>query len=192
MDPAPPSTTKSWSIHTRREITSKYEIQNRIGSGAYSDVYKARRLWSEDEDAVLELEYLPTDLASVIRTAKKEWLMRKEQLIEFGWGLASSKKDFLWITRPDIVGDDEAMMPSEFVDETKGRGCFSLPVFSPSEIWIIVFVVRVILRCTAIEGKLIKGRRLWCRRWRMLLTIGIFSHHLFRFECVQLCTSSAL
>ncbi|KAL7593602.1 hypothetical protein Lser_V15G32997 [Lactuca serriola] len=113
MDPAPPSTTKSWSIHTRREITSKYEIQNRIGSGAYSDVYKARRLsddltvalkevhdyqsafreidalqtlqhspnvvelheyfWSEDEDAVLVLEYLPTDLASVIRTAKKEW-----------------------------------------------------------------------------------------------------------------------
>ncbi|KAI3783039.1 hypothetical protein L2E82_13101 [Cichorium intybus] len=85
---------------------------NRIGSGAYSDVYKARRLsddltvalkevhdyqsafreiealqtlrhspnvvelheyfWSEDEDAVLVLEYLPTDLASVIRTAKKE------------------------------------------------------------------------------------------------------------------------
>ncbi|KVI01260.1 cyclin-dependent kinase F-1 [Cynara cardunculus var. scolymus] len=112
MDPIPPSTTKSWSIHTRREITSKYEIQTRVGSGAYSDVYKARRLsddlpvalkevhdyqsafreiealqtlqhspnvvvlheyfWSEDEDAVLVLEYLPTDLSSVIRMAKKE------------------------------------------------------------------------------------------------------------------------
>ncbi|KAI3805647.1 hypothetical protein L1987_28211 [Smallanthus sonchifolius] len=113
MDPTPPSTTKSWSIHTRLEITSKYEIQDRIGSGAFSDVYKARRLfddltvalkevhdyqsafreiealqtlqhspnvvvlheyfWSPDEDAVLVLEYLTTDLASVIRTAKKEW-----------------------------------------------------------------------------------------------------------------------
>ncbi|MFS7985655.1 putative 7-deoxyloganetin glucosyltransferase [Helianthus anomalus] len=49
-------------------------------------------------------------------------VMTKEQLIEFGWGLANSKKDFLWITRPDIVGGDEAMMPPEFVDETKGRG----------------------------------------------------------------------
>ncbi|XP_059638156.1 cyclin-dependent kinase F-1-like isoform X2 [Cornus florida] len=110
MDPPP---SKSWSIHTRREITDKYEILERVGSGAYSDVYRARRrsdslivalkevhdyqsafreiealqtlhntpnvvvlleyFWREDEDAVLVLEFLPTDLASVIRTAKREW-----------------------------------------------------------------------------------------------------------------------
>ncbi|KAK1365375.1 CDK-activating kinase 1AT [Heracleum sosnowskyi] len=104
---------KSWSIHTRPEIISKYQIQNRVGSGAYSDVYKALRLsdnlvvalkeihdyqsalreiealktlqhcpnvvvlheyfYSDDEDAVLVLEFLQTDLASVIRAAKKEW-----------------------------------------------------------------------------------------------------------------------
>lgn len=109
MDPPP---SKSWSIHTRREITEKYEIQERVGSGAYSDVYRARRrsdslivalkevhdyqsgfreiealltlqhcpnvvvlheyFWSEDEDAVLVLEFLQTDLASVIRSAKRE------------------------------------------------------------------------------------------------------------------------
>lgn len=84
-----------------------------IGSGSYSDVYKARRLsdnlivalkeihdnqsaireiealqilenspnvitlleyfWREDEDAVLVLEYLATDLHSVIEHAKKNW-----------------------------------------------------------------------------------------------------------------------
>ncbi|XP_071729482.1 cyclin-dependent kinase F-1 [Rutidosis leptorrhynchoides] len=111
MDPS--STTKSWSIHTRPEIITKYQILSRIGSGAYSDVYKARRIsdnlivalkevhdyqsaireieslqtlqhspnvvvlheyfWSEDEDTVLVLEYLVTDLATVIRKAKKEW-----------------------------------------------------------------------------------------------------------------------
>lgn len=111
MDAYPPA--KSWSIHTRREITSKYEIHERVGSGAYSDVYKARRLsdslivalkeihdyqsayreiealqtlqncpnvivlheyfWSEDEDAVLVLEFLPADLEAVIKAAKKEW-----------------------------------------------------------------------------------------------------------------------
>ncbi|XP_073132380.1 cyclin-dependent kinase F-1 [Henckelia pumila] len=112
MEDSPPR-SKSWSIHTRREITSKYEILERVGSGAYSDVYKARRLsdsitvalkevhdyqsafreiealqtlhncpnivvlheyfWSEDEDAVLVLEYLPTDLGAVIKAAKKDW-----------------------------------------------------------------------------------------------------------------------
>ncbi|CAI9100362.1 OLC1v1037342C1 [Oldenlandia corymbosa var. corymbosa] len=106
--------SKSWSIYTRREIISKYQILELVGSGAYSDVYKGRRLsdnlivalkeihdyqsafreiealqalqhcpnvvvlheyfWSEDEDAVLVLEYLPVDLSDVIRAAKKgEW-----------------------------------------------------------------------------------------------------------------------
>lgn len=110
----PPLSSKSWSIHTRKEIISKYQVQERVGSGAYSDVYKARRLsdnltvalkeihdyqsafreiealqalqncpnivvlyeyfWAEDEDAVLVLEYLPTDLGAVIKEAKKgEW-----------------------------------------------------------------------------------------------------------------------
>ncbi|KAH7572285.1 hypothetical protein ACOSP7_015359 [Xanthoceras sorbifolium] len=103
---------KSWSIHTRPEIIAKYEILERVGSGAYSDVYKGRRLsdnlivalkevhdyqsafreiealqilqnapnvvvlheyfWREDEDAVLVLEFLITDLAAVVATAKRD------------------------------------------------------------------------------------------------------------------------
>lgn len=103
---------KSWSIHTRPEIIAKYQILERVGSGAYSDVYRARRLsddlivalkevhdyqsafreiealqmlrncpnvvvlheyfWREDEDAVLVLEFLRTDLSVVIRDAKKK------------------------------------------------------------------------------------------------------------------------
>ncbi|MCD9645201.1 Cyclin-dependent kinase [Datura stramonium] len=110
MDPPP---SKSWSIYTRKEITKKYEIFERIGAGAYSDVYRARRrvdstivalkevhdyqsafreiealqtlqhcpnvillheyFWREDEDAVLVLEYLRTDLLSLIKEAKKNW-----------------------------------------------------------------------------------------------------------------------
>ncbi|KAK4756959.1 hypothetical protein SAY87_007086 [Trapa incisa] len=109
MDPNSP---KSWSIHTRQEITAKYQILEQVGSGAYSDVYLGRRIsdgliialkevhdyqsafreiealqilqrsspnvvalheyfWREDEDAVLVLEFLRTDLASVIGEAKK-------------------------------------------------------------------------------------------------------------------------
>ncbi|KAL5729169.1 cyclin-dependent kinase [Ranunculus cassubicifolius] len=104
-------TSKSWSIYSRTEITDHYQILHQIGSGSYSDVYKARRLsdnqivalkeihdyqsasreiealqilqnspnivtlfeyfWREDEDAVLVLEYLSTDLESVINGAKR-------------------------------------------------------------------------------------------------------------------------
>ncbi|CAA7046757.1 unnamed protein product [Microthlaspi erraticum] len=108
MDKQPAS---SWSIHTRPEIIAKYEIFERVGSGAYADVYRARRLsdglivalkeifdyqsafreidaltiltgspnvvvmheyfWREDENAVIVLEFLRTDLAAVIRDAKR-------------------------------------------------------------------------------------------------------------------------
>ncbi|GAU11680.1 hypothetical protein TSUD_74300 [Trifolium subterraneum] len=104
--------SKSWSIHTRSEIIAKYKIMERIGSGAYADVYRGRRLsddltvalkeihdyqsafreiealqmlqgspnvvvmhehfWREDEDAVIVLEYLTTDLSTVISNAAKE------------------------------------------------------------------------------------------------------------------------
>ncbi|KAA0061546.1 hypothetical protein IC582_011963 [Cucumis melo] len=119
-----PSSAKSWSIHSRPDIIHKYEILERVGSGAYSDVYRARRLsdgvivalkeihdyqsafreiealqilqgspnivvlheyfWREDEDAVLVLEFMRTDLATVIAEAKK----RGSDGVESGRGLA--------------------------------------------------------------------------------------------------------
>ncbi|KAF8370168.1 hypothetical protein HHK36_031799 [Tetracentron sinense] len=49
-------------------------------------------------------------------------VMTPQQMIEFAWGLANSKKTFLWIIRPDLVVGDEAMLPPEFVTETEERG----------------------------------------------------------------------
>ncbi|KAL4036682.1 hypothetical protein IC575_000246 [Cucumis melo] len=48
-------------------------------------------------------------------------VMTKQQLIEFAWGLANSKKPFLWITRPDLIVGDSAILPHEFVTQTKDR-----------------------------------------------------------------------
>ena len=127
MENAPASPHhRSWSIYGRPEITHRYSILERIGSGAYSDVYKARRIsdglivalkeihdyqsslreiealqilrsapnvvdlieyfWHDDEDAVLVLEFLGSDLESVIRHRKrgggilvsevKRWMMQ--------------------------------------------------------------------------------------------------------------------
>ncbi|CAL5385974.1 unnamed protein product [Camellia sinensis] len=43
------------------------------------------------------------------------------QLIEFAWGLANSNQTFLWIIRPDLVVGDSAILPPDFVSETKER-----------------------------------------------------------------------
>ncbi|CAI9104056.1 OLC1v1002664C1 [Oldenlandia corymbosa var. corymbosa] len=48
-------------------------------------------------------------------------VMSAQQLTEFAWGLANSKKPFLWIIRPDIVAGDNAMVPPDFLAETKER-----------------------------------------------------------------------
>ncbi|KAL2893782.1 7-deoxyloganetin glucosyltransferase [Bienertia sinuspersici] len=48
--------------------------------------------------------------------------MTNENLIEFAWGLANSKHSFLWILRPDIVTGDSAIIPPEFLAETRDRG----------------------------------------------------------------------
>ncbi|KAK6143692.1 hypothetical protein DH2020_024040 [Rehmannia glutinosa] len=44
-----------------------------------------------------------------------------QQLTEFAWGLANSKRPFLWINRPDIIVGESAMLPREFLTETKDR-----------------------------------------------------------------------
>ncbi|GJX37008.1 cyclin-dependent kinase F-1, partial [Tanacetum coccineum] len=58
MDSQPITTTKSWSIHTRPEITSKYTIHSLIGSGTYSDIYKATRISDNLPVALKEVHHL--------------------------------------------------------------------------------------------------------------------------------------
>ncbi|KAB2628938.1 7-deoxyloganetin glucosyltransferase-like [Pyrus ussuriensis x Pyrus communis] len=48
-------------------------------------------------------------------------VMTEEQLTEFAWGLANSNQTFLWVIRPDLVGGESAVVPSEFSEETKER-----------------------------------------------------------------------
>ncbi|KAL5777231.1 hypothetical protein ACOSP7_010157 [Xanthoceras sorbifolium] len=49
-------------------------------------------------------------------------VMTEQQLVEFGWGLANSKRNFLWVIRPDLVTGESAILPPEFLLETKERG----------------------------------------------------------------------
>nr|XP_011467660.1 PREDICTED: 7-deoxyloganetin glucosyltransferase-like [Fragaria vesca subsp. vesca] len=49
-------------------------------------------------------------------------VMSPQHLVEFGWGLANSKVCFIWVIRPDLVVGESAILPPEFVAETKERG----------------------------------------------------------------------
>ncbi|CAI0413778.1 unnamed protein product [Linum tenue] len=49
--------------------------------------------------------------------------MTSHQLVELTWGLASNNKNFLWVVSPDlIIRGNSAILPQEFLDETKERG----------------------------------------------------------------------
>ncbi|KAF3445124.1 hypothetical protein FNV43_RR14817 [Rhamnella rubrinervis] len=49
-------------------------------------------------------------------------VMSQQKLVEFGFGLANSKKPFLWIIRADLVEGKSAILPQDFVIETQDRG----------------------------------------------------------------------
>ncbi|KAJ0086851.1 hypothetical protein Patl1_07548 [Pistacia atlantica] len=48
--------------------------------------------------------------------------MTKHQLVEFAWGLANSKKTFLWVIKVDMVEGESAVLLQDFITETKERG----------------------------------------------------------------------
>ncbi|KAK4271281.1 hypothetical protein QN277_019994 [Acacia crassicarpa] len=48
--------------------------------------------------------------------------MSAEQVHEFAWGLANSKKPFLWIIRPDLVDGGSTILSPVFISEAKERG----------------------------------------------------------------------
>ncbi|KAL5172631.1 7-deoxyloganetin glucosyltransferase [Glycine soja] len=49
-------------------------------------------------------------------------VMRHQQLVELAWGLANSKKKFMWVIRPDLVEGEASILPPEIVEETKDKG----------------------------------------------------------------------
>nr|Q6VAB3.1 RecName: Full=UDP-glycosyltransferase 85A8 [Stevia rebaudiana]AAR06913.1 UDP-glycosyltransferase 85A8 [Stevia rebaudiana] len=98
-------------LHMMQQYVDHDERLKHIGSN----------LWKEDVSCINWLDTKKPNSVVYVNFGSIT-VMTKEQLIEFGWGLANSKKDFLWITRPDIVGGNEAMIPAEFIEETKERG----------------------------------------------------------------------
>jgi len=77
-------------------------------------------LWKEDTKC---LEWLESkEPASVVYVNFGSiTIMSPEKLLEFAWGLANSKKPFLWIIRPDLVIGGSVVLSSEFANEISDR-----------------------------------------------------------------------
>ncbi|XP_058738393.1 7-deoxyloganetin glucosyltransferase-like [Vicia villosa] len=81
-------------------------------------------LWKEDTKCLEWLESKEPGSVVYVNFGSIT-VMTLEQLLEFAWGLANSKKPFLWIIRPDLVIGGSVVMSSEFVDEISDRGLIS-------------------------------------------------------------------
>ncbi|KAL5176095.1 7-deoxyloganetin glucosyltransferase [Glycine soja] len=77
-------------------------------------------LWNEDLECLEWLEFKESRSVVYVNFGSIT-VMSAEQLLEFAWGLANSKKPFLWIIRPDLVIGGSVILSSEFVSETRDR-----------------------------------------------------------------------
>ncbi|XP_054804968.1 linamarin synthase 1-like isoform X2 [Prosopis cineraria] len=78
-------------------------------------------LRKEDSECLNWLE--KWEPGSVLYVNYGSWtVMSENHLKEFAWGLANSKRPFLWIIRSDVLMGESAILPKQFCDEIKERG----------------------------------------------------------------------
>ncbi|KAK7364994.1 hypothetical protein VNO80_13744 [Phaseolus coccineus] len=78
-------------------------------------------LWKEDTECLEWLKSKEPNSVVYVNFGSIT-VMSPEQLLEFAWGLANSKRPFLWIIRPDLVIGGSVILSSEFVNEISDRG----------------------------------------------------------------------
>lgn len=78
-------------------------------------------LWKEDTECLKWLDSKQLNSVIYINYGSIT-VMTKEKLVEFAWGLANSKHNFLWVIRPDLIVGETAILPPEFYEEIKERG----------------------------------------------------------------------
>lgn len=79
-------------------------------------------LWTEEPECLRWLESKPPNSVVYVNFGSIT-VLNQQQLIELAWGLANSKRNFLWIIRSDsIAGDPSVMLPPGFLEETKELG----------------------------------------------------------------------
>ncbi|ESW23391.1 hypothetical protein PHAVU_004G043100 [Phaseolus vulgaris] len=80
----------------------------------------ASNLWKEDTECLEWLKSKEPNSVVYVNFGSIT-VMSPEKLLEFAWGLANSKRPFLWIIRPDLVIGGSVILSSEFVNEISDR-----------------------------------------------------------------------
>ncbi|XP_022861206.1 7-deoxyloganetin glucosyltransferase-like [Olea europaea var. sylvestris] len=93
-------------------------MMNNIHDERYNSLSSS--LWKENSECINWLNTKEPNSVVYVNFGSIT-VVTAQQLTEFAWGLANSKKSFLWIIRPDIVAGDSAMLPPEFLTETEDR-----------------------------------------------------------------------
>lgn len=78
-------------------------------------------LWREDETCIPWLNDRKPAGSVLYVNFGSITVVSPEQLLEFAWGLAQSKRYFLWVIRPDLVSGENAILSNEFMQEVEGR-----------------------------------------------------------------------
>lgn len=97
-------------------------LLNQIPSLEEEHVKRIRySLWKEEPECLQWLDS-KTPNSVVYVNFGSITVMSPQQLVEFGWGLANSNHNFLWIIRPDLVVGETAVLEPEFTEVNKERG----------------------------------------------------------------------
>ncbi|KAM3377535.1 7-deoxyloganetin glucosyltransferase [Capsicum galapagoense] len=78
-------------------------------------------LWKEDLSCVEWLDTKEPNSVVYVNFGSIT-VMNYDEFTEMAWGLANSKKQFLWIIRPDLITGDAVNLPEDFLSEIKDRG----------------------------------------------------------------------
>jgi len=81
-------------------------------------------LWKEDTKCLEWLESKEPKSVVYVNFSSST-IMSQEKLLEFAWGFANSKKNFLWIIRPNFVIGGSVVFSSEYLKEISNRGLIS-------------------------------------------------------------------
>ncbi|KAL8060969.1 hypothetical protein ABFX02_02G058300 [Erythranthe guttata] len=81
----------------------------------------AASLWKEDHSCMEWLDAQHPGSVLYVNFGSIA-VVTRQQLAEFAWGLADSRKPFLWCVRPDAVEGGGAAQPPEFTVEVRDRG----------------------------------------------------------------------
>ncbi|KAL3514179.1 hypothetical protein ACH5RR_026896 [Cinchona calisaya] len=97
-------------------------LQNQVNDESLKEL--GSNLWKEEPECLEWLNSKEPNSVVYVNFGSIT-VMTADQLVEFAWGLANGQQTFLWIIRPDLFSGDSAILPVEFLEETKERSLFA-------------------------------------------------------------------